>query len=134
ATGCCLLALAILLSGVGLTVSAAPVEQPLANKDEPKKDETKKDETKKDDAKKDESKKENPDPRQAISSIQQRLKEVQLERQKAVEKMNEEMQRLQAELSKNMTQFPGQFRAINGVADADGGVYPGFLPHDVRLG
>jgi beta-lactamase regulating signal transducer with metallopeptidase domain len=126
ATGCCLLALAVLLSGVGLTVSAAPVEQPLDQKDEPKKEE----------AKKDESKKENPanDPRQAISSIQQRLKEVQLERQKAVEKMNEEMQRLQAELSKNMTQFPGQFRAINGVAGAEAGVYPGFFPHEGRLG
>jgi beta-lactamase regulating signal transducer with metallopeptidase domain len=133
ATGSCLLAAAILLSGVGLTVSAAPVDQPLVKKDEPKKDETKKDE-----AKKDETKKENAADaeKHSFNEIQQRLKDVQLERQKALDKMREEMEKLQADLRKNMIQFPGQMKAFNnmaGVAAMEGG-YPGFFPHEGRLG
>ena len=130
AAGCCLTALAVLLSGVGLKLSSASAMQAAAGKDEPKKDEVKKDE-----AKKDEPKKENPaDPvRPSVNDIQQRLREIQLERQKAMEKMNEEMQRLQAELRKNLPQFPAGFNGPNG-AVAMGGAFPGFNPHDVRLG
>ncbi|HEV3235514.1 MAG TPA: M56 family metallopeptidase, partial [Gemmataceae bacterium] len=133
ATGCCLLALAVLLSGVGLTVSAAPAEQPQATKDEPKKDEPKKDEPKKE-----ETKKENAGDaaKHSFEEIQQRLKDVQLDRQKALDKMREEMDKLQAELRKNMPQFPAQARLFNGVAGVAvaGGGYPGFSPHEGRRG
>ncbi|MFL5240924.1 MAG: M56 family metallopeptidase [Gemmataceae bacterium] len=136
AAGGGLLSLAVLLAGVGLRVDAAPT----AGGQEAKQDEPKKDDTKKEEPKKDEAKKDNAASAPAIADIQKRLREVQLEREKALRQLQAEMEKLQADLRKNAGNLaPGGFGGNGGFvrfnADlAADHAFPGYHPQEGRLG